>query len=140
VKVVIDTNVFISSFLSPKGNPRKLIDLWKTGAVTLCLCSEILTEYVDVLQRFGLEGEPELAELFTLFKKQVNISFIVIEGDLRAVKEDPDDNKFIECAVVANATHIISGDKHLLKLKQYQNIRIVSAAEFIKSFPRSAAE
>jgi len=139
VKVVIDTNVFISSFLSPKGQPRKLIDLWKTGSLTLCLCSEILSEYVDVLLRFGLEGEPELAELLTLFRKQINIAFVVIEGDLQAVKEDPDDDKFIECAVSANATHIISGDKHLLKLKQYQNINIVSAAEFIKSFPRPAA-
>lgn len=139
MKVVIDTNVFISSFLSPKGHPRKLIDLWKTGALTLCLCSEILSEYVDVLLRFGLEGEPELAELLALFRKQVNIAFVVIEGDLQAVKEDLDDDKFIECAIVANATHIISGDKHLLKLKQYQNINIVSAADFMKSFPHPAA-
>jgi len=139
VKVVIDTNIFISSFLSLKGQPQKLIDLWKTGAITLCLCAEILTEYIDVLLRFGLEDEPELAELLTLFRRQVNIAFVVIEGDLHTVKEDPDDDKFIECAVVANAAQIISGNRHLLKLNQHHNISIVSAAEFIKSFPLPTA-
>jgi putative PIN family toxin of toxin-antitoxin system len=62
VKIVIDTNVFVSSFLNPKGTPQQIIDLWKSGQVTLCLCAEILSEYLEVLSRFGLAGEPELRE------------------------------------------------------------------------------
>jgi uncharacterized protein len=59
VKVVIDTNVFISAFLSPRGTPRLIIDLWKTGQVTICRCAEILTEYLEVLARMGLApGSP----------------------------------------------------------------------------------
>lgn len=53
---VVDTNVFVSSFFG--GNPRKVIDLWKTGELTLCLSTPIVDEYVAVLRRLGLEGEP----------------------------------------------------------------------------------
>lgn len=51
---VVDTNVFVSSFFG--GNPRKVIDLWKTGELTLCLSTPIVDEYVAVLRRLGLEG------------------------------------------------------------------------------------
>ena len=50
IKVVIDTNVFVSSFFG--GNPRKVIDLWKSGQIVLCLSKDIVGEYIDVLQRF----------------------------------------------------------------------------------------
>ncbi len=55
MKVVIDTNIFVSSFFG--GNPRKIIDLWKKGNISLCLSKDILDEYVDVLQRVGLKDE-----------------------------------------------------------------------------------
>jgi uncharacterized protein len=130
MKVVVDTNVFISSFLNPNGTPREIINLWKTGRINLCICSEILTEYVDVLLRFGLEGEAELRELLDLIKQRANISFVIIENDLDLIRDDPADNKFIECAVRAGASHIISGDKHLLKFKQYEDIVITTPADF----------
>ncbi|MBU4313528.1 MAG: putative toxin-antitoxin system toxin component, PIN family, partial [Actinobacteria bacterium] len=73
MKVVIDTNIFISSFFNKKGNPRKIINLWKEEKIQLCISSEILEEYLEVLSRLGLAGEPELKGLLNLFKKQVNI-------------------------------------------------------------------
>jgi len=54
VKIVVDTNVFVSSFLSPSGSPRQVIDLWKKGLVTLCLCAETLEEHLLALARLGL--------------------------------------------------------------------------------------
>ena len=75
MRVVVDTNVFVSSFLSPEGTPRKIIDLWKTGEVILCLSPGIIEEYVLVLGRLGLEGEPDMDELLELFKKKANILF-----------------------------------------------------------------
>ncbi|MDW7761998.1 MAG: PIN domain-containing protein, partial [Acidobacteriota bacterium] len=65
MKAVIDTNIFVSSFFG--GNPRKIIDRWKTGGLTLCLSAPILEEYAAVLRRLGLEGEDELRELLDLF-------------------------------------------------------------------------
>ena len=48
MKIVIDTNVFVSSFLNPSGSPRAIIDLWKNGQLTLCICAEILSEYIRI--------------------------------------------------------------------------------------------
>ena len=59
IKLVIDTNIFISSFFNNEGNPRKIIDLWKTGQIILCISEKILEEYAEVLIRLGLEKENE---------------------------------------------------------------------------------
>jgi hypothetical protein len=134
VKVVLDTNVFVASFFNPKGYPKKVIDLWKKGEIILCLCAEILEEYVEVLSRLGLEGEPEMRELLGLFKKRINLEFVAIDGSLQLILEDPDDNKFIECALNAHADVVISGDKHLKELKRYKEITILSPADFIESY------
>jgi len=131
VKIVIDTNVFVSSFLNPKGTPRLIIDLWKNGQVTLCLCAEILSEYLEVLSRFGLAGEPELRELLDLFKARQGIEFVVIDNDLHLIEADPADDKFLECALIARAACIVSGDKHLKGLQVYQGVAIISPSEFM---------
>ena len=133
MKVVLDTNVFVSSFFNPKGYPKKVIDLWKKGEIILCLCAEILEEYVEVLSRLGLEGEPEMRELLGLFKKRINLEFVAIDGSLQLIPEDPDDNKFIECALNSHADVVISGDKHLKELRRYKEILILSPADFIGS-------
>ena len=65
MKVVVETNVFVSSFFG--GNPRKIIDLWKSGDITLCLTGAIIDEDVEVLQRLGLQDTSELEELLKLF-------------------------------------------------------------------------
>lgn len=131
MKIVIDTNVFVSSFLNPKGTPRLIIDLWKNGQVTLCLCAEILSEYLEVLSRFGLAGEPELRELLDLFKTRQGIEFVVIDNDLHVIEADPADDKFLECALTARAACIVSGDKHLKGLQEYQGVAIISPSEFM---------
>jgi putative PIN family toxin of toxin-antitoxin system len=71
IRVVIDTNVFVSSFFG--GNPKKIIDLWKNEEIVLCLSKYILDEYIDVLQRVGLRDENEIEELLSLFAKGFNI-------------------------------------------------------------------
>ncbi|TET15038.1 MAG: putative toxin-antitoxin system toxin component, PIN family [Actinobacteria bacterium] len=134
MKVVIDTNIFISSFFNKKGNPRKIINLWKEEKIQLCISSEILEEYLGVLSRFVLAGEPELKELLNLFKRKVNILYKPITIKIALVKNDPDDNKFIECAVTNKADYIISGDNHLLSLREYENIKILSPKEFLNYY------
>ncbi|MCD4669788.1 MAG: putative toxin-antitoxin system toxin component, PIN family [Actinomycetia bacterium] len=131
MKVVIDTNVFISSFLNQKGNPKKIIDLWKKEEITICTNKEILQEYMEVLARLGLSSEPEFEELVNLFKKKVNMLFFPNTPSLDSLCDDPDDNKFLECASAADAAYIISGGKHLLRLIQFKEIKILNPKDFL---------
>ena len=132
MKVVIDTNIFVSSFFG--GNPRKIIDLWKSEKITLCLSGDILNEYIEVLQRIGLENEKELDELLSLFARGFNIIFTTKAPDIKVVEDDPDDDKFIECAVALDSGWIITGDKALESIGQYMGIIILSPQKFLHDY------
>ncbi|MBN1832446.1 MAG: putative toxin-antitoxin system toxin component, PIN family [Deltaproteobacteria bacterium] len=132
MKVIMETNIFVSSFFG--GNPRKIIDLWKKGNISLCLSKDILEEYIDVLQRVGLKEEDEIEELLSLFAKGVNIIFTTKTPKIKVIKNDPDDDKFIECAVALKAEIIITGDKALRKIGEYMGIEILSPQEFLKTY------
>lgn len=138
MKVVIDTNIFVSSFLG--GNPRRIIDLWKKGRITLCLSKDILDEYFEVLQRIGLKNEDELKELLSLLSKGFNIIFTAKTPKINAVKDDPDDDKFIECAVALKAEVIVSGDKAVKEIGDYMGIRILSPRQFVDQFESDLSE
>ena len=132
MRAVIDTNVFVSSFLG--GNPGKIIDLWKKGRITLCLSKDILYEYIEVLQRIGLKDEEELKEILSLLSKSFNLIFTAKTPKIKAVKDDPDDYKFIECAVALKADVIISGDKAVKEIGDYMGIRILAPRQFLDQF------
>ena len=132
MKVVIDTNIFVSSFFG--GNPRRIIDLWKTEKVTLCLSKEILDEYIEVLQRIGLQDEDELGELLSLFKRGFNMLFTTNTPKVKVVKDDPDDDKFIECAMALKAEAIVTGDKAIEAVGEYMGIKISTPQRFLKSY------
>ena len=131
-RVVVDTNVFISSFFG--GNPRKIIDLWKSGEITLCLSKSIIDEYIEVLRRLGLQNENELDELLNLFAHGLHVIFTAKTPDLHVVEKDPEDNKFIECAVALKVEFVITGDKALNTIQEYMNIKIVSPNEFLSKY------
>jgi len=132
MRVVIDTNIFVSSFFG--GNPRKIVDLWREGKITLCISKDILDEYIEVLQRIGLKDEIEIQDLLSLFAKGFNILFTTKTPKIRAVKDDPDDDKFIECAVALKAEIIVTGDKVLKAVGEYMGIKILTPQEFLKYF------
>jgi len=136
MRVVIDTNIFVSSFFG--GKPRKIIDLWKEGKITLCLSKDILNEYIEVLHRIGLQDEVELEELLSLFTKSFNILFTTKTPRIKVVKDDPDDDKFIECAVALKAEVIITGDKAIEVIEQYMNIKILTPQQFLKIYKFSS--
>ena len=131
-KVVIDTNIFVSSFFG--GNPKRIIDLWKNEEIALCLSKDILDEYIDVLQRVGLQDENEIEELLSLFAKGFNILFTTKTPKIRAVKDDPEDDKFIECAVALKAEVIITGDKALKTMGEYMGIKILTPQQFLNAY------
>ena len=132
IRTVIDTNVFVSSFFG--GNPLKIIGLWKAGKITLCLSQPVIEEYIDVLRRMGLQDERELEELLGLFSHGLHSLFTAKTPFLKIVKKDPDDNKFIECAVALKAKYIISGDKALTEIDKYMDIKILSPKQFLDEF------
>ena len=127
---MIDTNIFVSSFFG--GNPRRMIDLWKNGELLLCLSPEIVDEYIEVLHRLSMGEAGEMQELLKLFAKGYHVVFTHTLPELSVVSEDPDDDKFIECAVALEAKYIITGDKALLFVKNYMGIRILPPREFLE--------
>lgn len=128
---MVDTNIFVSSFFG--GNPRKVIDLWKSGSILICLSPKIVDEYVAVLKRLGVD-EPHVKELLNLFSRGYQIFFTSDTPRLRIVSKDPSDDKFIECGVALEANYIISGDKALLEIGNYMGIEILSPKRFLSRY------
>lgn len=129
LKVVIDTNVFISAYLNTRGHPARIIDLWIRGAFDLYLSDEILDEYLRVLVKIGIA--PPIVRL--LNRRISKYSRLIRPAiSITKIKNDPSDNKFLECAVVSKADFIISGDRHLLELGNIEDVKIVTPVEFLK--------
>ena len=127
MRAVIDTNVFVSSFFG--GLPLKVIEYWFSGRLTLCVSKPVLKEYFDVLGRFEFDDKALLYRLMSAFERNFNLLFVNNPREQMWIKEDPADNKFIACAIALKAQYIVSGDAHLKKLKNIENIKIVSPAE-----------
>ncbi len=96
------------------------------------LCSFI--KYIQVLSRLGIKNEKELKELLSLFSKGFNLLFTTKTPKIEVVQNDPADNKFIECAMALKAEVIVTGDKHLLTIKKFSNIQILTPKQFLKLF------
>ena len=129
-KIVIDTNIYISAIFWG-GKPREVVDLGRSSRITIFTSPEIQGELERKLKtKFGLD-DPEVYQILldlSVFTVTVTPSY-----KIPIIDDDPDDNKFIECAVASKAECVISGDKHLLKLKQYMGIQIKKAAEFLST-------
>ena len=129
MRVVIDTSIFIASLW--EGKSRTVVKLWKKGEITLCASEAILKEYFYIIPRFNMLKK-EAEELLSLLRTRKNIKIVTPSKRLKAIKEDPADNKFLECAIEAKAEYIISADKHLRNLREYEGVRIVSSGSFLK--------
>lgn len=136
MKVVLDTNVFISGIFW-KGAPNRIIQLAEKGRLEITATPEILEELFGVLRRKKFEPlfketQSVPREIFETILELVSVSFSRVAVNI--IKEDSADNKFLACALVSGAHFIISGDQHLLKLKKWQNTNILTPHEFLKYF------
>ena len=129
MRVVIDTNVFVSSFFG--GKPRQIIEHWFSGRLTLCVSKPVLKEYYDVLGRFQFDNDSLLLKFVSAIEKSSNIIFVENPKEEQWVSEDPADNKFIACALALKAEYIVSGDAHLKNLKKISNIKILTPSEML---------
>jgi len=131
-RIVVDTNVLVSSLFG--GRPREVMELWRDGQFVLCLSDEIVAEYLEVLMRFG-HPKREIEEFLALLSEEgERVVFVSPRERIGEVVADPEDNRFLECAVAAGAEMIVSGDRHLLGLKEFRGIQIVSPAGFLTWF------
>jgi len=130
LRVVADTNVFISALMFG-GVPGAFLDLALLPSFTLVTSPALLDELDDKLRvKFGVSDSD--AELI---RARLEATALVVEAEvvLAVVKDDPDDDRVLECAVAGKADYIVSGDRHLLKLGAYQGIPILSVRQFMDS-------
>jgi putative PIN family toxin of toxin-antitoxin system len=130
VTMVADTNVIVSA-LFWGGNESKIVHMVEEGKIKLLTSVALLDELKKVLmyERFGL-NEKEIDD---------NVKYILTISDiisprrmLRVVREDPADNRVLECALAGKAAYIVSGDKHLLQLQKFGRARILRAKELLR--------
>ena len=128
LKVVLDTNVIVSGLNFPTSNPAKILLLVASGEVANFTSRHIVNETRRILvdKFFWTREEVEAAEVWLkTFSKSVNP-----KSRISVIDDDPD-NRILECAVEGQADFIISGDRHLTDLKNYQGIKIVVPATFL---------
>lgn len=133
LKVVIDTNVIISSALSVDSNPSKIFEMLLSGNIESYTSEDIINEIKEVMERRKIREIISFQDREFIIKAFENNSELIVPSEkYLEVKEDPKDNKFLDCAASANTDYIISGDEHLLKLKKFKNIVIISPADFVR--------
>lgn len=128
LKVVLDTNVLLSALHWYQGNPRRIIEKAVNGEFVFFWCDKMLEELQKVLIRDFDESDEQIHSRLSFVLTYAELVEIVYSECV--VKDDPDDDIIINCALSANADYIVSGDAHLLKLKEYKGIKIVNPAEF----------
>lgn len=132
LKVVLDTNVFVSGvFFS--GPPYQILQAWQSGEFELVVSQEILDEY----RRVGeiLAGERPAIDLDPILNFVIERAKVYESVKLKEpVCEDPDDDKFLACALASGSRVIISGDKHLLKVSGYEGIKVLKPREFVDRY------
>lgn len=131
IKVVLDTNVLISSILF-KGELSRIVDLWKRGKIIPVISRETFNELRTVLEypKFRLTR----SEIKGIIEEEVLPFFEIVEitSEVSGVCKDPDDDKFISCALSASANFIVSGDKDLCDVVIYKSIKIIKASHLLK--------
>lgn len=136
LKVVIDANQWISAVITPQGNSAKIIDLFRRQLIGVAISEEILEEINQVLEypkiqkRHGWDSRE-----ISLFLSEVT-QFCAFVNPPRhktpIFKKDPSDDKFLDCALASDADYIVTGDKDLLEMGQYEGVRIVSPKVFLE--------
>ena len=131
MKIVIDTNIVISATFFG-GIPRKVIDLVIKGNVIAYTNAAILAEYEETTLDMTVSKKGHINQ--NLFDQFIDTVHVIDAVAAVNVCRDPDDNKFIACAVDAKAIYIVSGDKDLLTVEKYDEIEIVTAKEFYERY------
>lgn len=128
IRAVFDTNILFSA-TGWKGSPYQCLKLAREGKITLILSNEILLEYEEKLQtKLDMTAEQASRAVAEILSHS---TLVKINNNLHVVLDDADDDKVVESAVIGKAAYIVSGDKHLLSMKEYEGIVMIKANEFL---------
>lgn len=128
IRVVADTNIFISALMFG-GLPGSLLDLALLRSIFLVTSPELLDELDEKLR---LKFEVSSKDADAIRARLEDCALVVIPNvALEVIRDDPDDNRVLECAVTGRADYIVSGDRHLLKLSAYEGIPIITVRQFM---------
>lgn len=135
LKAVLDTNVILSAFISPKGTCSRIIEYLAAFKFVACLSKEMLGEINEAIRYSKISKNRSYTdkEIERFLHYLFNFTMLV-DGKVQVeyIKDDPDDDKVFACAVEAKADFVVSGDNHLLSLGEYEHIPILKPAEFLK--------
>ena len=136
LRVVLDTNVFVSSLLVAEGPPAQVLDAWRERRYVLVCSPALIAEcqatlnYPRIRHKYSITDQ-DVADLRSLLERDA----LLVPGEAQvagAVPQDPSDERVLACALDAGADVIVSGDRHLLELDSYQGIPILSARAFLE--------
>lgn len=128
MRAVLDTNVLASAFKDPPGRVAALWQAARQQHYQMVVSPAIMREVAKVLRhKFGWEEPRITRQLKDLYRIS---DFVIPAVSVAIITDDPDDNRILECAVAGHADVIVSGDRHLRKLKSYQGIPIVRPVDF----------
>ena len=132
--VVLDTNVIISALLSPKGTPAEIIRRWEADEFEVVTAPPLLAELNRALeyQRVKKHLKQPRKTIDSVIKRMETVATVVAPPpSLEIVADDPADNRVLACAIAGKAAYIVTGDAHLLRLKDYQGVIILRPAGFL---------
>jgi putative PIN family toxin of toxin-antitoxin system len=128
LKAVFDSNIFVSALAIPGGQAERAIDLVLDARVNLCISKEIIHEMLGVLAQKFSKGPEELSRTAVFLSE---LAELVVPRKKLAVLGDEPDNRILECAATGNVDVIVTGDRAMLNLKKYEEIRILSLRQFL---------
>ena len=130
IRVVLDTNTLVSAAIRD-GKPYQILKLVENNEIESITSLNIAEELEDVLKRNKIPFTDKEVELYV--EKILSLSKVMNPTtEVEVVEDDPDENKIIECALEGNVDYIISGDSHLLDLKEYESIKIKDSNNFLE--------
>jgi len=132
VRIILDTNVVISGIFFA-GPPYQILKAWREGKLHLLISEEILAEYRRVGETLALQF-PSIDLLPILDMLRANAEVISVKYLSEPVCDDPDDDKFLACALAGECKLIVSGDKHLLKVSGFRSIKVLKPREFVNCY------
>lgn len=133
IRVVLDTNILVTALLF-KGELSRIVEGWQRGKIVPLISKETFVELKTVLEypKFSLSH----AEIESIIEQEILPFFEVVKisHPVRGLYRDPEDDKFISCAIAGEADFIVTGDKDLLDLRKYQSIKMIQASDFLNLF------
>jgi len=131
MKIVLDTNVLLVA-ISKKSGYFPIFDAFLNGQIQLCVTTDILNEYAELL---ASKFHPNvMTNIMKTLEKSPDVLQITKYYNWQLIKLDPDDDKFVDCAVAANADYLVTNDKHFNVLEQidFPPVHLISAEDFLK--------